>query len=169
MISVKLGHAGLISTHKDWKAAKAEAFRLVDRLGEPLDKKILIAVTALRAYGLNTTASCQGHLSWGEPAPWIDIGVTIHPPNSRTKATQLSGPKVKSARSLRRTNLLSQERLLALLEAFYQSHAVPADVHLVVIPIGIFGGFRLTNQGAAIQSLHSNQGKKKKLTQFQME
>jgi len=49
------------------------AKKLQDGLNEPVDPVILTAVAGLHMQGIETRQSCQGHLDWGEPFPWIDI------------------------------------------------------------------------------------------------
>lgn len=121
----------------------------------PIDPKIMSAVIALRAWHFATTASCQGHLSRGEPAPWIDIGVT---PRPKTPAGE---------KQLRRTNLHEQRRLLRLLDAFYRQHITETAVRLILTPFGF--GFQITNQGAEIQRIVSPKRRRRVLQDFQRE
>lgn len=60
-------------TPLQWDQQK-EAFRhAVDGLGKGIDESILELVVALNLSGVNTVASCGGHLDRGLPHPWIDI------------------------------------------------------------------------------------------------
>ncbi len=54
---------------------EAEVERTADRLGYPIDPGIKGLVVMLKAFGLSTTASCEGHLDHGSPYPWVDVGV----------------------------------------------------------------------------------------------
>lgn len=47
--------------------------RVTDKLGKPIDDGIFDTVVALNLLGIVTTASCEGHIGWGVPHPWIDI------------------------------------------------------------------------------------------------
>lgn len=52
----------------------AERFRkTTDKLGKSIDEGIFETVVALNVLGITTRQSCQGHLEWGLPYPWIDI------------------------------------------------------------------------------------------------
>ncbi|MEI6266299.1 MAG: hypothetical protein WCP14_00180 [bacterium] len=53
--------------------ARAEVDELADRLGLEIDPGIKETVVALRASGLNTTQSCEGHSGPGLPWPWVDV------------------------------------------------------------------------------------------------
>lgn len=52
----------------------ADRFAMVtDKLGKPIDQGIFETVVALNVLGVKTRQSCEGHLDWGCPFPWIDI------------------------------------------------------------------------------------------------
>lgn len=44
-----------------------------DRLGMSVDKGIRNLVVGLRAWGVDTDASCEGHRNHGAPFPWVDV------------------------------------------------------------------------------------------------
>lgn len=46
---------------------------ITDRLGKHIDKGIKHTVVAMTMSGFHTTASCEGHITWGLPYPWIDV------------------------------------------------------------------------------------------------
>jgi hypothetical protein len=56
-----------------WEGAEALARRITDRIGCPIDNGILETVVVLNLLGLRTCASCEGHLDYGTPYPWIDF------------------------------------------------------------------------------------------------
>ncbi len=62
-----------------WNAKKQEIEHTVDGLGLDLDDGIKESVVAFNMSGLNTTASCEGHLDHGMATPWIDIGAANQP------------------------------------------------------------------------------------------
>ncbi len=45
----------------------------VDKLGKPIDTGILETVAVINMLGIETRASCEGHLDWGLPYPWVDL------------------------------------------------------------------------------------------------
>jgi len=53
--------------------------KITDALGMPIDEGIKEAVIMFNAVGLYTSASCEGHLDHGIPAPWIHIGASNEP------------------------------------------------------------------------------------------
>jgi hypothetical protein len=53
--------------------------KVTDTLGMPIDEGIKEAVIMFNAVGLNTTASCEGHLDHGIPAPWVHVAALNEP------------------------------------------------------------------------------------------
>lgn len=56
-----------------WQEAEAILSRVMDQMGQRIDEGILAPVVGLNLLGLYTSASCEGHLSWGCPYPWIEF------------------------------------------------------------------------------------------------
>jgi hypothetical protein len=56
-----------------WNEAIEQFSRVTDTLGKPIDTDIFEAVVALNLSGIITRQSCEGHLNWGLPYPWIEI------------------------------------------------------------------------------------------------
>jgi hypothetical protein len=146
-------------TDPRWQRARRAVAGMVDRLGRRIDVQIAPAVVALRANGFATNASCQGHMNGGEPTPWIDVGVMASEPQRNAK---LDG-------RYRRANLKEQRRMLNLLDNFYTEREAPSDVRLVLFPFGLAGGFRLTNQGADVQTALPASQRRAKLRIFRRE
>ena len=53
---------------------------LADGLGHPIDLGIKKPVANFLYKNYETTASCQGHLDWGLPFPWIDFMASARDP-----------------------------------------------------------------------------------------
>jgi hypothetical protein len=72
-----------ISLHSKKIALLNRIIKKVDKitaaLGMPMDEGIKEAVIMFNAVGLYTSASCEGHLDHGIPAPWIHIGAPNEP------------------------------------------------------------------------------------------
>lgn len=49
---------------------------ITDGLGHPVDQKIRSLVAVLYMLGVKTTGSCEGHIGWGRPYPWISAPCT---------------------------------------------------------------------------------------------
>ena len=91
-----------------------ETDNLIDKLCTPVDKNIKYIVASLRCRGFNTIGSCQGHLDYGLPYPWIDID--HHHFN---------------------LNFKNKNNLLVYLNKF------KIDKNIFIENFGIFGAFRL--------------------------
>ena len=122
-------------------AVAHDTAQITDTLDKVIDPGILHLVTELRIARLKTTASCEGHLGRGEPAPWIDVG--------EYTVARLGHKSTTSAMLAR--NLIQQHKLLQLLDSYYRHRTVPADQRLILIPFGASGSFRMTPQGAPLQ------------------
>lgn len=61
------------STQKKIQKIQQEIESITDGLSLPIDDLIKPAVIAFRLWDLPTSGSCQGHVNWGLPYPWIDI------------------------------------------------------------------------------------------------
>ncbi len=143
-----------------WIETRQEVSQLTDALGKGVDEGIKEAVVALRVYGFPTTGSCEGHLDWGLPYPWIDISEPE--PANRFNDEQ-------KAEAWRKANLIQQRRILEILIEFHRrNRQTPFDVRLSIESSG-FGKFRLKSIGGNIFLLLSLEEKKKKLGSFRAE
>lgn len=156
-----------------WSHFVAQADHLADYLGKGLDAGIKPVVIALRASGFSTNASCEGHLKWGEPAPWIDIGE--EPSREQYSRYFKPGRKNQTARNrigrtLSARNFPQLLRLYQLLNEFYRTRRVPFSQRLIATPFGEwYGGIRLTNQGANVQRALPLAQQKRRLKQYRAE
>src|SRR5947208_415256 len=58
-----------------WDTMSAEVNHWIDGAGYPIDKEIKDTVIALNLMGIETIASCGGHLDHGLSYPWVDIQI----------------------------------------------------------------------------------------------
>lgn len=142
--------------------------KLRDKQGTRIDRNIRIAVVAVRYFGFETTASCEGHLKWGQPFPWIDIGVHAEDAQRRTAGQHVRQHRRAEVRTKRR-NLGEQQTMMEFLDAFYRNRQVPVWQRLIVVPIGVYGGFQLTVQGGSIQAAVLMRTRSIRLRVFQSE
>ena len=74
---------GAVSLRKQkevvWREKEKEIDTWADNLGAPIDAGIKKAVIAFNLAGFPTTASCEGHLDTGLPAPWMRVAVLDEP------------------------------------------------------------------------------------------
>ena len=141
----------------------AEVSKVRDKNGKLIDRTIRPIVTALRAAGFDTTASCSGHIGGGEPFPWIDIGVRVY--RSADHQSE-NGRRDQNLKSANREQLSS---MLEFLGQFYQDRKTPFWSRLVLLPVGMFGGFQLVAQGSGLQAGLRKQTRRLRLRVLQAE
>jgi hypothetical protein len=56
-----------------WNDAVEKFSKVTDKLGKPIDQGIFETVICLNLLGVVTRQSCEGHLEWGLPYPWVDF------------------------------------------------------------------------------------------------
>jgi hypothetical protein len=56
-----------------WNEAFHYFRRITDKLGKTIDPGILETVVVFNLLGMTTLQSCEGHIGWGVPYPWICI------------------------------------------------------------------------------------------------
>lgn len=151
----------------------ADFQRITDRLGMPIDRGIFDTVVTFNVLGINTAASCEGHLHRGYAAPWIDIEARetpelleiqrrvqslkraidtephTMPPTEKTE--QLLQEYHALRREARRPHLEEARKVMPLLDEFYRERRVPADRRLI-IEIGSLGG-RMRSQGSELEGV----------------
>lgn len=121
----------------EWETARKKVDTIVDKLGLGIDEGIKDFVATLNAMGIPTTSSCAGHTNEddeGFAIPYIEI-YTPRPRDWR------EDPDAQKHWTL--SNQKESEKLLPLLNQFYENRAVKEDVRIDIHPMGLFGGFRL--------------------------
>jgi hypothetical protein len=152
------------------------AAKVTDRLDMPIDSGILGTVVAFNACDIHTTGSCEGHLDWGAPYPWIDIGSRDARVNviEQQIAVLLSEGKRGSQEigllylELKRIHYQEEMKLMEALESFYRTQPLDYDRHLMLIHI-TRGGCRVRSQGADTQEFRSAEERASKLQEYQDE
>lgn len=56
-----------------WTTTAERFLHVTDRLGKKIDTGIFETVVALNVLGVETLQSCEGHIGWGVPYPWINV------------------------------------------------------------------------------------------------
>jgi excisionase family DNA binding protein len=134
-------------------------------------------VVALNANDISTTASCEGHIDWGAPYPWVDIGCCNDPrivSREQEIAILLSEGKKGSQElerlhtELKQIHYQEELKLISVLEAFYRVRPLDYDRHLTLVHI-TRGGCRMRSQGADIQELRAPEEQALKLKEYQDE
>jgi hypothetical protein len=172
-----------------WDAAARYVESLRDALGKPVDAGIKSLVIALNVRGFPTTASCEGHLGWGIPAPWIDISPPSTPESMAHRralsaldeemetlardaptAAVLDGLGEKRrllSAHVRCPTLALAHPLMALLTRFYGSRRVPYDQ---MISLNVrFVGLRMQCHGSELQDIAAGAEKADTLERYRAE
>jgi hypothetical protein len=134
---------------QQWLDMEKEVHSWTDKLGMPIDLGIKDTVIVLNLLGFKTSASCQGHLDWGLPYPWIDFETTDQEVKNLMEKQQSVYQKIqknypagdysspdlanlyKEIRTLndeiQRVSLLKLISLKQLLDEFYSNHHTHPD------------------------------------------
>jgi hypothetical protein len=174
----------MIDTSKNqaWEDLQKHFARVIDGYGTKIDPGIMDAVVSFNAVGINTTASCEGHLNWGNAYPWIRAGVTgiddLEKELRRAlKASQnateddrerLCDEYYAIASRVRKIHVQEELKLMPYLNAFYKQHDMDYDRHLVIDRF-ISGECLLQSHGADLQDIREPDEKAKKLKEYQDE
>ncbi|MGH2507769.1 MAG: hypothetical protein ACRDHZ_10270 [Ktedonobacteraceae bacterium] len=67
----------MIPVRATWEETAEQFRKMTDTLGKRIDDGIFEMVVALNVLGITTRQSCQGHLEWGLPYPWVDINPEV--------------------------------------------------------------------------------------------
>jgi hypothetical protein len=162
------------SKNQEWEKLEREFKRTVDRLGKHIDAGILDTVVALNANGINTTASCEGHLDWGAPYPWVDVDSSdprIAEIDQQIAILLSEGKKPETEQlylEIAHLNYQEELKLGSVLEAFYQHHPIVYDRHIIFIH-DIRGGCRIQSLGADTQEFRTPDDQALKLAEYQAE
>jgi hypothetical protein len=140
-----------IEKEQEWHKISENIELATDRLGRPIDKGIKESVIALNALGLQTRASCEGHLHHGIKAPWVDVGSIDDEMASEALSKNLEGSAETEEKrdKVRRQILLERKNVLDLLDAFYKVRNPLNPVRLIAV--FRLGNTRIINQGYGIQ------------------
>lgn len=153
----------------------------------PIDKGIIDIVTSLNALNCHTTASCEGHLSWGCANPWIDIDSQKDISDLEEECSQLYQKITEEESNLTdeeesilwkkyhqltakasQPGLKERLKLATLLNEFYKNHQASWDTQLNINNLGLSTS-RLESNGAQLQDIRSKKERAEKLKAYQKE
>jgi hypothetical protein len=152
-----------------------------------MEEGILETVVGLNAFGITTRQSCEGHLDWGWPCPWVDIGEEGKKGEKKLEKFdlinrqfhKLFGSSDKSEIKKTRMELdqaqeemmkpvrLMARRLLYFLEKFCKEKPTTIDVRL--IGFEFTPSCRLTCQGWFLQYIRTDSERAKYLEIYRKE
>jgi hypothetical protein len=166
---------------KRWELKLSEVDALRDRLGKSVDRGIRETVAILQLIGLHTWQSCEGHLDWGLPAPWVRLYVPeteklreeIIPLNDWLE--EHDEDTVEYDQILQKLNRLREQEgryeahawtiLFSFLETFYRQYPTVSYEHQIVLHLN----GRLTIQGLLLQGARDTATQALKLHEYQEE
>src|SRR5215467_2806628 len=164
----------MVQPEEQWQATMRYFSRVVDRLGTHIDPKIMDTVVAFNVVGIRTVASCAGHLDRAAPYPWIDLEPAPIEELSQMivrllHAGERDAPETEQLQHQRRLLYLDvEQKVIALLNAFYQQHQMDYDRHLTIERFAN-GMPRLQSFGAAYQEFRTPEDRTAKLAEYQDE
>ncbi len=172
------------SKNQVWEDLEKHFARVVDGCGTKIDPGIMNAVVAFNAAGINTTASCEGHLDWGNAHPWIRAGVVgidvseledeqrralkAYQNAAGEDRTKLCDEYYAITARVQKLHVQEELKLTKYLDAFYKQHDMDYDRHLI-IERTISGECVLQSHGADLQNIRSQEEKVAKLKEYQDE
>lgn len=122
-----------------WKRVEQGLDDVGDKLGYRIDEGIRETVTALSVMGLPPSASCEGHLDWGCPHPWVDIEEPNEP-----KKYKNGKNKTDEYKKWEEKNKELRQLAESLLEEFYNGRNISDDMKIGIKNYGN-GRFRMQN------------------------
>lgn len=176
--------AALPTGWSEWAAKLAEA---TDPTGAPIDAGIMEIVIALNVLGVETNASCEGHLDRGYAGPWVDfhaVGTEAIRRQAREATRRLqeaeeqqAAPEVLHALNEELFKLAHEEHIAyyrgsylvhQALISFYEKHHAPYDQQLY-LHNDSFGYSRLQSHGLDYQPQYTPQIQTRNLRLYQAE
>ena len=168
---------------------KRKLKRTGDRLGRPIDEGIFDVVLYLNLLGIETEASCEGHLDHGVAAPWIDfVPPTTALYRKLQKKADVQYESIRAAveegdtqghiqtlqmahgETMERISILLKQSIqpvMKLLSEFYTQHRCNYEYMLTFRNAWQFA--RLTNVGEMFQDIRDKNEQKKHLIHYQKE
>lgn len=165
------------SKQKKLEKVIAWANMVADRIGTPIDKGIKDTVIAFRMLDLNTTASCEGHPSYGVSSPWVNIfapsGVAVMDKIMDFRRKTEDKKSLPKRLVTLRNKAMPQcfryaERVSALVEEFYRSRKFAFESR-IILEYRFDGEVRLLCQGAYPNGARAKTLRARNLRLFQKE
>lgn len=178
----------ITASNEKWQEISQRVTRMVDALGQPIDAGIRDTVIVLNFLGINTLASCEGHLDHGTGAPWVDIGSSDARPLAKIAMRKLQEvdmarqqgipPEERQALmqeaeqaklAVKHLHLTERQKMMQYLDQFYARRLVSYDRRLIINPAEWTGVSRLESQGSDLQCIADPDEKARKLAEYQDE
>ncbi|MCL5733384.1 MAG: hypothetical protein M1334_01820 [Patescibacteria group bacterium] len=156
-----------------WDGIASKVDKTVDKLEKPVDPDIKESIVALNAFGINTTASCEGHIDHGTYAPYIDVEAKdVEMLDRQARELEDKEENINKAKNIfkeiEQKNLEEREKLFLLLDEFYKNRNVSFSTKLIVKGLAR-GWSRLESQGADLQKIKTKEERQENLSRYQEE
>jgi hypothetical protein len=155
-----------------WNQKATEIDQVGDRLRKRIDEKIKDAIIALNLLGINTTASCEGHIDWATGGPYIDVEALgtgeLKKALKKEREEKNEEKEDEILDEITHKNLEERKKLIPYFEEFYQGREVSFSNRLIIQSLAR-GWSRIENQGVDLQKLEAPEIKEQKLQEFQKE
>jgi hypothetical protein len=154
-----------------WEQTLAKVEHVVDGLGMGVDEKIKESVVAFLVHEFTTSGSCEGHIAeegdeqHGLPYPWVEV-YALEPDDWEEAEGE---KKEQLEREWRVKNIEQQQKMMGLMEEFYNERETPFDARLTFDRLGAFGGFKVQSFGAEMTTILAPKEKRQKLALYQKE
>jgi len=176
------------SLEQRYRDMQAFVSQMTDKLGEHVDAGIAETVVLLNLLGIPTSGSCEGHMTHGTGAPWIDIEDTgigaqteeatrlfslakeckLQQGHMTEEVLHLFEQAHQARLTIKKKHIAIRLRLLSLLATFYEQRRIPFERQLI-IQSRSDGKSRLESQGADMQEVLEPSARQQKLADYQQE
>lgn len=155
---------------KRLKEIREKVEQFVDALGMPVDPGIKETVVFLITLGINTVASCEGHIDHGTGGPYIDItSEKVLELEEKLKGVTQKQEREKIVEEIRKAGLEEAKKVLKLLNEFYQGRKIEDYSQILILRQVIRGEYRLESIGIEFQEEIDIETKKERLQKYQKE
>ncbi len=155
---------------RQWQQQLVNLGKTTDGLGLGIDPGIIELVAGLNLIGVNTTASCEGHLDWGLPYPWIDIeGIGAFELNEKMQKVKADSNDHKALiTQLIKINSVEVKKLFEILEEYNNQKSHTYRRILIIVPFG-WGSGRFQPVGGVLAEISNKTEQAKQLEIFRNE
>jgi len=155
-----------------WQETRKHVLQMTDKLGMPVDKRMIETVTILKLLGLHTTMSCSGHMQRITGGPYVAF-ISPKAEKYRERCKQIDNPKDAQYKKLYqkalRENILELQKLYHLLEQFYAARNATTFGRRLSLRTHGFSASRLDCQGADLARIVDRRSRKQMLADSQAE
>jgi len=147
-----------------WEEKLKTVGERVDTNGRKMDLGIIETVAALNLLKIPTSGSCEGHLDYGLPNPWVDI-VAMNRPETQF----LEKEETPEYKKWQKENKILNETVATWIIEFYTDSKPDEQIKILIRLIGRIAGRIQSGEGTSTKSveiLRDRQVEIKKFSKF---